>query len=203
MALILTAVIVHFIALISPGPDFILVSRNALASRRADLMTTVGIVAGMGVHVAYSLLGIGFVIAQSIVLYNTMKYAGAAYLLYIGWKCLRSKAADAAELRAAPRVVRDVEAMRMGFLCNILNPKATLFFLALFTQMIDPQTPLGLQLVACGLMMMDTALWFGSVTLAISAGPVRRGYERIRHGLERVMGVVLIALGLRVALSRN
>ena len=110
--------------------------------------TAFGVGLGILVHVTYCLLGIGLIISQSILLFNTIKLIGAAYLLFIGWKALTTKHSSAQTdgIMHKEAVMSASTAMRIGFLCNALNPKATLLFLALFTQVIDPQTPLFVQI---------------------------------------------------------
>lgn len=198
MSAFLTIVAIHFVVLISPGPDFLLVSRNSLvSSSKTGILTAIGITLGMLVHMTYSLLGIGFVIAKSILLFNTIKYAGALYLLYIGWKALWSKeTAHATHREPRPRrMITQIEALQMGFICNVLNPKATLFFLALFTQVISPGTPVFIQMLYCIAMMTTTFLWFSSVASVLSLDIIRKPFARMQAAAERVMGGLLMALG--------
>lgn len=204
MSAFLTVIVFHFVCLVSPGPDFVMVTRNSLVgSHRAGILTALGIALGMSVHIAYSILGIGFVIAQSIMLFNLIKFAGAAYLIYIGAKALFSRrAAEKTDQPTAPTSrLTDLQTFRMGFVCNVLNPKATLFFLALFTQVIAPGTPLAVQLIYGAVMMSTTFLWFALVASVLSLPFIKKPFERIMSGLERVTGAVLIALGVKLALA--
>src|SRR3989338_5059978 len=96
MSAFLTIVVVHLLGAMSPGPDFAIIVRNSLTySRRTGIWTAAGLGLGILVHVTYALLGIGFIVSQSILLYNALKYLGALYLLYIGWKALMTKAPKA------------------------------------------------------------------------------------------------------------
>ena len=128
----LTVVVIHLLAVMSPGPDFALVSRNSFAySRRAGVFSAMGIALGLGVHVIYSLVGIGLLISQSIVVFSIIKYIGAAYLIYLGVRSLLSKKKTAtAEVLAEKPDITKLAALKQGFLTNTLNPKVTLFFLA-------------------------------------------------------------------------
>lgn len=131
------------VALISPGPDFVMAVRNSiLYTRKTGIFTAAGFGLGVGVHIFYTLVGIAAVISQSIFLFSLIKYAGAAYLFYIGFKALRSKGfhASAAGASSKSQSLSPVQALWSGFLTNLLNPKATLFFLAVFTQFIGPHT---------------------------------------------------------------
>ena len=95
-----------------------------------------------------------------------------------------------------------LRAIRMGFLTNVLNPKATLFFLSLFTQVINPQTPKFIQVLYGLEMCLMTFAWFTFVATILSHPIIKLKFARIQHRLEKVFGVVLIALGLKVALTK-
>ncbi len=200
----LTVIVVHFLAVASPGPDFMVVTKNAVShSRKTGIWTALGVGAGISVHVAYCLLGIGFIISQSIVLFNIIKLIGAAYLIYIGYKAIRSKphVATAETVVEDKKVLTHFQAFKSGFLVNVLNPKATLFFLALFTQVIDPGTPMLIKLAYGMEMMVATTVWFSIVALVFSNEVLKQKIHRIQHHIDRVTGVVLIGLGIKVALS--
>lgn len=203
----LTVVLVHLLAVASPGPDFAIVMRQSLvAGRRAALWTSIGIGAGILVHVAYTLLGLGWIISQSIQVFSLVKLVGAGYLLYIGWKSLRAAPADPAENGVAgqrPAEYPISQALRIGFLTNALNPKATLFFLSLFSVIIQPDTPQTVQLGYGLYMSLATGIWFCGLSLVLSQRHVRRGFARFGHWTERLMGVVLIGLGIRLALTER
>jgi RhtB (resistance to homoserine/threonine) family protein len=206
---IITVAAVHLLAVISPGPDFAIVVRNSLVySRKIAVYTALGIALGISVHVAYSILGIGLLISQSILLFNIIKYIGAGYLIYIGVKSLRSKpttdtAPTTEEAPKTEKVITSAGALWSGFLTNVLNPKATLFFLSLFTQVIDPQTPKYIQLVFGLEMMLITFLWFGLVAVAFSHSALKPKIAKFQSKLEKITGAVLIALGVKVALSSH
>lgn len=199
-----TVALIHLLAVASPGPDFAIVVRESVAfGRRAGIFTALGVGAGIFVHVAYSLLGIGLIVSQSIVLFNALKWLAAAYLLYIGIKALRAKPADPARaelgLEQAARSPR--AAFTTGFVTNGLNPKATLFFLSLFTVVIDPHTPLTVQAGYGLYLALATALWFCLVAMLFSRPRVRAVFARLGHWFDRLMGAVLIGLGIKLAFS--
>ncbi|VXC79122.1 Lysine transporter LysE [Pseudomonas sp. 8Z] len=200
----LTVALIHLLAVASPGPDFAIVVRASVAhGRRIGVCTALGVGTGILLHVTYSLLGIGLVVSQSIVLFNALKWLAAAYLLYIGFKALRARPADpaTAEVRSAgePRGARG--AFVTGFITNGLNPKATLFFLSLFTVVINPQTPVFIQGGYGVYLAMATALWFCLVAWLFSQPRVRAGFARLGHWFDRLMGVVLVGIGVKLALS--
>ncbi len=195
-----TVATITILAVISPGADFAMVTRNSMMlSRRAGMLTAVGIALGVLVHVAYSVLGVGLVISRSILLFNLIKYLGAAYLVYLGVTMLRARA----EVPGAARVraLSDLGALRIGFLTNATNPKTTLFVVSLFTQVISPQTPLLIQLGYGAFMSLAHLLWFMLVACAFSSAPAQRMVASARHHVERAIGGVLVCLGLTLALA--
>ena len=200
----MTVALVHLLAVASPGPDFAVVVRESVAQgRRAGSWTALGVGCGIFVHVAYSLLGIGLIVSQSIVLFNLFKWLAAAYLVYLGWRALRARpmSLEAIDGTNAPVARSAGRAFVIGFVTNGLNPKATLFFLSLFTVVISPDTPLLVQ-AGYGLYLAGaTALWFLLVAWLFSRGRVRAGFARMGHWFDRLTGAVLIGLGARLALS--
>src|SRR3990167_1928184 len=195
-----TVALIHLLAVASPGPDFAIVVRESVAfGRRAGIFTALGVGSGIFVHVAYSLLGIGLIVSQSIVLFNALKWLAAAYLLYIGIKALRAKPArpDEAELSLGA----GVRSPGAGFVTNGLNPKATLFFLSLFTVVINPHTPLPVQAGYGVYLAVATALWFCMVAQLFSHQRVRAGFARMGHWFDRLMGTVLVGLGVKLAFT--
>ena len=200
----ITIVIVHLLAVASPGPDFAMVLRQSIVvGRTPALWTSIGIGLGILVHVAYCLLGLGLVISQSIVLFNLIKLIGACYLLYVGWKSLRAQPAEQTAENPAGGVPipAAAQALRIGFLTNALNPKATLFFLSLFSVVISHDTPAAVQLGYGLYMSLATAAWFCGLSLFLTQPKVRRFFSRFGHWAERLMGALLLALGLKLALS--
>ena len=195
---------IHLLAVISPGPDFAIVTKNSLLySRRVGIMTALGVAIGIIIHVTYSLLGVGLLIAQSILLFSIIKYIGAAYLIYIGIQALRSKPHTDTLVQLEQKDVSYRKAFANGFLTNALNPKATLFFLALFTQVIDPTTPLVIQGLYGLEMVMITFVWFSFLALMLSSQIIKSRIVKVQHHVEHITGVALIALGIKVALSHK
>ncbi|KFE57701.1 LysE family transporter [Pseudomonas syringae] len=200
----LTVALIHLLAVASPGPDFAVVVRESVAhGRRAGTYTAMGVGTAIFLHVGYSLLGIGLIVSQSIVLFNALKWAAAAYLLYIGFKALRAKPASASDapvnVAVGERTARG--AFTSGFITNGLNPKATLFFLSLFTVVINPHTPLWVQAGYGVYLAVATGIWFCLVARLFSQERVRAGFARMGHWFDRAMGGVLVALGLKLAFT--
>ncbi len=203
---LLTVTFIHLLAVMSPGPDFAMVTRNSLLySRKSGIYTSVGLALGIMVHVTYCLLGIGLLISKSIILFNVIKYIGAGYLIYIGYKSIKAKPIVVSEKEnvvTEQKVLSLWNSVRIGFLTNVLNPKATLFFLALFTQIIDPATPKFFQIIFGMETIVATFAWFSIVSIFFSHHLIKIKIIKVQHHIERFTGVVLIALGIKVALTK-
>lgn len=200
----LTVALIHLLAVASPGPDFAVVVRESVThGRRAGTWTAFGVGTAIFLHVGYSLLGIGLIVSQSIMLFNVLKWLAAAYLVYIGIKALRARPAPAgSESVHVSTVARTPRAAFVaGFMTNGLNPKATLFFLSLFTVVINPHTPLLIQAGYGAYLALATGLWFCLVALLFSHARVRSGFARMGHWFDRGMGAVLVALGIKIAFT--
>lgn len=198
----LTVVVVHLLAVMSPGPDFAMITRNSLTySRRAGVFCAVGLGLGILIHVTYSLLGVGLLIAKTPLLFTVLKYLCAGYLIYIGALSLFSsgKKEGEVERKATPHAMSDLAALQTGFFTNVLNPKATLFFFSLFTQVIDPKTPKWVQIVYGLEMSVVTFLWFLLVAVLFSHRKVKNRLMFTQYYLEKILGVILIMLGLKFA----
>ncbi|HDX8371681.1 LysE family transporter [Aeromonas dhakensis] len=203
MTELLAVVAITFFAVISPGPDFAMVSRNSLLlSRRSGVLTALGIGAGVCVHVTYTLLGVGLLIQQSLWLFNLIKLAGAAYLIFLGIKMLRAKPATAEVLADQP-ALSSLGALRTGFLTNVLNPKTTIFIVSLFMQVVQPQTPLAVQLGYGAFIVLAHAVWFSAVAIFFSTDSVRGRLLAVRHWIDRVFGALLVGFGMLLALTQQ
>lgn len=196
---ILTIVGITALVMLSPGPDMVIVIRNVhIGGRAAGLRTSLGMVAGSLVHIAYCVVGIGWLISQSILAFNLLKYAGAAYLIYLGVSSLR---ADAVSLEAS--VEQTDESSRtwffQGFTTNVLNPKATLFYLGVFTTVITPDTSMLATVVLIAVMVTVSVLFWLLFVQTLGTSFVWRVLNRGQKTVNRVFGALLVALGIRVA----
>lgn len=203
MTELIAVITITVLAVISPGPDFAMVTRNSLLlSRRAGVLTALGIGMGCFVHVAYTLVGVGLLIQQSLWLFNAIKLVGAVYLVYLGVTMLRAKPGGASAQRAvAP--LSDAAALRVGFLTNVLNPKTTVFIVSLFMQVVRPETPLSVQ-IAYGVFIAGAHVtWFSLVAICFSAGRVRERLLAVRHLIDRVFGGLLVTFGVLLAVDRG
>lgn len=190
---------ISLLAAMSPGPDFVLVTKNSLGgSLRRGAFTALGIGTALLIHVFYCVLGLGIVIQESDLLFNLIKYAGAAYLLYLGVLLLKEKSAAQTHSDEKPSFKHGP--FVSGFICNLLNPKAALFVLSLFTQFVDPQMGFGPRMALGGVMALVTALWFLFLAYLLSHRLLQKHIGRFQLIISKVMGGALCLLALYVAL---
>ncbi len=203
---------VQVAATMSPGPAFVVSVRNAMAyGRRAGIYTALGLAFGIAVHVILVLAGLSFLIAQSVIAFAVVKYVGAAYLVYIGIKAIlaRKKAAgstqngvDSGEGNVARKSMGAWKAVRVGFLTNVLNPKAMVFFTAVYTQFLDASTPFTVHLTYGMTSIMVEFLWFVGVAMILTKSSIRTRFTKVMHIVERACGGLMIGLGVKLALSK-
>ncbi|MBS0287634.1 MAG: LysE family transporter [Proteobacteria bacterium] len=194
--------IIGLLGAISPGPDFIVVTQSSLSyGKKAGIYTSLGVAIGCLIHISYCILGIGVIVAESIVLFNILKYLGAAYLIYLGIKALFSSATvnSLQGTAVAKANISAIAAFRKGLLVNLLNPKVTLFILSVFTQVIDPSTPIPIQ-ASYGLEFGLIAFtWFSLLSLILNNPQLKKKLLSVQKYIEKVLGAFLILLGLKVA----
>ncbi|MFJ9677036.1 LysE family transporter [Streptomyces sp. NPDC101194] len=201
MTEIVAVAVITVLAVVSPGADFAMVVRNScLYGRTTGLLGAVGVAAGVLVHVTYTMLGVGLLIASSTALFTAIKLVGAAYLVYIGVRTFLARDDLGIDLDSKPRLT-PFAALRTGFLTNALNPKTTLFVVSTFTQVVGPTTGLWEQ-AGYGLFMSVAHLgWFGLVALFFSNARLRTAMLRWQKALNRGIGSVLVGLGVTLGLG--
>ena len=196
---LLVIVSVTSLVMIIPGPDMFLVLRNTFMSgRRAGLQTSMGVLSGNLVHITYCVLGIGLLISQSILAFSVLKYAAAAYLIYLGIMSIRSG--------AKTLDINELEGRRLnrawfvqGFVNNLLNPKGSLFYLGVFTTVITPETSAAAMLLLIFSMMLISASFWLVFVYTLDRQTIRELVERSQQTANRIFGVLLILFGVRVA----
>jgi RhtB (resistance to homoserine/threonine) family protein len=200
----LTIASVHLLAVASPGPDFAIVLKHSISfGRRAAIITSIGIGVGILIHVGYSLLGIGILIKTTPVLFQVFSYIAAMYLLYLGWGAIRSSASkhlNSVEFKKTMHIISDNKAFMVGFLTNGLNPKATLFFLSVFAVAVSPDTPNAIKLGYGLYLAVATGIWFCVLSSFLSSKKVRLYIGKKGYWFDRVMGIVLILLAIKLVM---
>lgn len=201
-----TVFLVGLLAVMSPGPDFLIVTRMSLLySRAAGVATAFGIVTGLIFWITCSIAGLSIILAKAAIAFTILKYAGAAYLIWIGCKALGAKKQEvaAAESGSKHSSIRLWQAYRTGLLVNFFNAKCALFFVSLFSVIIPADTPTASKFICGAEIMFISAAWFSLVATVLSIPKVRNFFQRIVHWIDRATGTLLIALGLKIAFSRD
>jgi RhtB (resistance to homoserine/threonine) family protein len=192
------------IVILVPGPDTAVVTKNVLLhGRRAALGASAGVGAGLSVWTLAAAVGLASVVRASAVAFTVLKVGGALYLIWLGFQALRAARRAPSDEEAVPTAARPARGARsgfwQGFLSDLANPKIGIFFTSLLPQFVDPGRPVLVPFLALGaIFVLMTVLWLWAYCLiaARAAETLRR--PRVRSALDRVTGVVLIAIGLRL-----
>lgn len=203
----ITLALVHFLAVIAPGPDFAITIRQSIRfGRSIGIATALGIGAGISLHVGYTLLGVSALLHSYPWLLTLTSLIGATYLGYLGINLMRSiprsSYSNFANTTSLNGNIKNNPSLKqsflLGFLTNATNPKATLFFLAIFTTLVQPETPFFIQGIYGLWMCAVNATWFALVAVLFTVENIRVSFLKIGHWLERMMGIVLIIFSLRL-----
>ena len=194
---------------IAPGADTMLVIRNVLRGGRRDgVVTTFGICSGLFVHATLSALGASILLMHSATAFHLVKLAGAGYLMWLGLHSLRSAVRtpqrSPLEVVEPPRRRAPQQCFLEGFLSNVLNPKAAVFYLAFLPQFIGPTEPvLTKSLLLASIHYVEGLLWL--VALSIMLDHLRQFilHATVRRWLDGLCGAVLVGCGARLALERQ
>ncbi|SEG44429.1 LysE family translocator [Vibrio hangzhouensis] len=201
---IISYAILGLLIVISPGADFVLVFKNSLSSgRKAGLMTGLGIGLGICIHITYSILGISHLLSQNAAIFSMIKYAGSAYLIYLGLSGLFSSKLVIDIENENPTGSSAKKYFAQGFLCNALNPKTILFFLSVFSQLVSPENDNNLLFVLiCGLYItLLHVVWFCFLAFLVTSTKVLSIFQQFGRRINQVCGAGLVTFG--VMLSAN
>ncbi|CAG2132446.1 Leucine efflux protein [Cupriavidus yeoncheonensis] len=197
-----------FLLNITPGPDTAyIVGRSVAQGRAAGVMSALGVSAGCCVHALATAFGLTALLAASPTAFTVIKFAGAAYLVWLGLRLIWRRPEGSADAAGTPSARRGLRALFMqGFLTNVLNPKVVLFFVSFFPQFVDPHAPrqaLAFLLLGAIMVLMST-LW--NTLVAWLAGTLTRRVgqaPRLKCWLDRLVGTAFIGLGARLALAQR
>lgn len=186
-----------------PGPAVVyIVTRGVAQGRSAGVVSALGIEAGALVHVAAAVCGLSALVASSATAFAVVKYAGAAYLVFLGAQRLRARG-DVAVADLPP--ASNGRLFRQGIVIQVLNPKVAVFFVAFLPQFVDPAHAVALQVGLLGALFVAVALVIDCAwgMAAGSVGERLRGSAPVRNWLDRLSGATFIGLGAAAALSRR
>lgn len=188
--------LIQLLAVISPGPSFLITARTAVAHSRLDgFKVALGLGAGTVIWSSAALLGLNAVFHAVPVLFMAMKVAGALFLLYIAFMIFRH-AAEPLKIEGGADAVGNP--FVRGFLTQITNPKVAVFFGSIFIAMLPASVPLWMTLALIAIVSFSELWWYIVVALFFGSGPVRSFYLRAKAWIDRITGLFLGALGLRL-----
>ena len=189
--------LVQLLAVISPGPDFLITARTAVARSRLDgVKVALGLATGTVVWASAALLGLNVIFHAVPILFLGMKIVGALFLMWIAWQIFRH-AADPISIGTGESDVPG-NLFIQGLLTKISNPKAVVFYGSIFLAMLPADVPLWMTLSLVAIVVFNNIWWYSAVALFFGSGPVRRFYIRAKVWLDLVTGLFLGALGLRL-----
>jgi len=198
---LLTITGVLALSLLSPGPNFVIVTSTAMThSRRAGVMIGLGLAAASCTWALLAVAGLALIIGKAGWLYVAIKLAGAVYLIVLG---IRMVLGARRPLPASPGIeAGNLAAMRKGFVVSMTNPKSIAFYGSIFAIMVPAHAPVWVYAAIVLISAVLSALWYCGLALLFSKGAVRRQFARVKAWVETAMGLVLIGLGGRLLVSR-
>ncbi|MBX5183031.1 MULTISPECIES: LysE family transporter [unclassified Rhizobium] len=197
---------VFSIFIVVPGADFAVILRQSIVhGRRAAIMTGLGMGFSLLFHISYTILGLGLIVSKSLMLFGVIKWAGVAYLVYLGIKSFRDPGFKVQEIEVTAEDRKPVSMLKclgMGFITNALNPKPVLFFLSLFSTLVHHDTPALIQF-SYGIGMATALIaWFAGVSYFFTVKAIRDRFIASGKWFNRITGAALVGFGFRLALSR-
>lgn len=196
------------IVIVVPGPDTAVVTKNVLVhGRRAALGTSLGVSAGLLVWTLAAAIGVASLVRASAVAFTVLKLVGALYLIWLGVQALLAAhaAAGAQDSQFGSRPVMGAfGGFRQGFFSDLANPKIGVFFTSLLPQFVDPGRPVLIPFLALGAVFVCmTLVWLSAYCLVAARAAQTLQRPRVKAALDRLTGIVLIAIGLRLAVERR
>ncbi|PKH06807.1 LysE family translocator [Moritella sp. Urea-trap-13] len=201
--IIAVSTIAVFMAVL-PGADFVMVTRTSIYNGRlAGLYASLGMCLSVCIHASYSITGLAVVIANSAWLFNSIKYLGAAYLIYIAWQLLTTRELLNTDQNNQTVEMSPFAAIRLGFTCNILNPKTSIFFLSIFTQVVSLDTPLIMQISYGLIIMLAHFIWYIGVVLLLSHPNILPRFNRHKQKVDKGAGFILMIIAIKLSLVNS
>ncbi len=198
--IIAVSTIAIFMAML-PGADFVMVTRTSIYNGRfAGLYMSLGMCLSVCIHASYSIAGLAVVIANSPWLFSAIKYLGAAYLIYIAWQLLTTRESLNKDQSSSTTQMSAFVALRLGFTCNILNPKTSIFFLSIFTQVVSIDTPIIMQISYGLIIVLAHFIWYSGVALLLSHPSILPRFNRQKQKVDKVAGFVLMLIAIKLSL---
>ncbi|EPU8566305.1 threonine export protein RhtC [Yersinia enterocolitica] len=205
LMLFLTVALVHLVALMSPGPDFFFVSQTAASrSRREAMMGVTGIALGIVVWAGVALMGLNLILQKMAWLHQIIMVGGGLYLCWMGWQLLKSARSkrDTSEPEVQVALPARGRTFLRGFLTNLSNPKAVIYFGSVFSLFVGDNVTAGARWGLFVLIVAETFVWFSIVACVFALPVMRRGYQRLSKWIDGLAGVLFAGFGIHLILSR-
>ena len=208
LGIFVTVAIAHFLALLSPGPDFVLVVTSAIRNEGKNAIgVALGIASANALYVGLCLIGVGTILAASVTIMIVLKVIGGLFLIYLAVQALRASKGSYNNLDMAEHTHSNavkatfLKEFITGFMSGILNPKNLLFYLSLFTVVLTPEVGFAFKL---GLGIWMTAivfLWDLSIIFLLSTPKVRSKFTKLAYYIDKVTGAILGLIGFAIVKS--
>jgi len=191
---------VFLLGVVSPGQNFMFLTTQAARSRRAGLAVAVGFGLAALTWSALTALGLGALAARAPWAAVALRWLGAGYQLHVGLGMLLARG-SLPTLTTASAALAGRHALGRGFAMSLLNPKAAAFYTGVLAQMLPHDAPAALDVAVAAILFAVAAGWYGGLALGFSTGVVQRAYMRVERHVRLASGVLIIALGARLALG--
>ena len=205
LILIITILAIHVFAWFTPGPLFVLIVRNSLMySRKSGIWTAVGIAIGNFIHITYSVIGLALIIAASPITFNIIKFLGVGYLIYLGIKTFLAKmeTQNADAMSDTSKDISPFQAAKMGFLTNILSPKASLFFASIFAMVMASGFPFWVVIFLWIAMPLNSFVMASILSVFFTQKKIKSVYANYQHIVNKLLGLALLVLAIMIALYK-
>jgi threonine/homoserine/homoserine lactone efflux protein len=192
-----TVALLHFFAVSSPGPDFILVTRQAIKlGRKAAIYTSLGIGIGILIHSLAAITGLTLIISSNPYFFLCMKLAASLYLFYLGLMSIIQTSETGNEIES--RDSSELNSFLIGFITNVLNPKAIIFFVTLFSIVLNNSTSAALLTIYGLYMSAATFLWFLLISYVFTNKNLIEKYFYVLPAFEKIIGILLIIIASQI-----
>lgn len=201
---VLDAVIIGLVAAFLPGPDFVLLVKSSLQSgKNHGIFTALGVSAAVLIQIVISILGFSIIIQKLPFLLDVIRAAGSSYLIYLGYKAMRHASSPGKDL-SSPQL-RNTGRLKAsfykGFICNFFNPNSVLFFLSVFSQLIEGSSPMLINWMYGGVILTLVAGFYMLFAVLISQPACRRLYIKYNPAIERILGLLLMIFAFSIVYS--
>lgn len=205
LSIFITVALAHFLALLSPGPDFVILVKSAVKNKNKDALgVAFGIASANAVYIAICLIGVGSILAASVPIMITLKIIGGLFLLYLGIQALRARKETYDQFKmvqsthSVTATTTFLKEFIAGFLSGIFNPKNLLFYLSLFTVVLTPEISFAFKL-GLGIWMAIVVLaWDVAIIFLLSTPKVRMKFTQAAYYIDKVTGALLGVIGVTI-----